>query len=226
MSKILILETSSGVCSVAVARDGVVVALREVGSNGVATGQTEHSRVIAPFIKEVIDEVGAIDAVAVSAGPGSYTGLRIGLSTAKGICFAAGIPLILIDSLAGLVVAAREQIGAGDYTLRPMVDARRMEIYTALYDSDGVRLTEIEPVVVDEQTFAHQTGKLYVFGSGAAKCLPLMCDAGVDVQMIEVEVSARWIASIAQQMFDKGQFSDVAYAEPLYLKEWIGTCKK
>lgn len=225
MSRILLIETASAVCSVAVAEDGRCIALRETGANGVATGQTEHSRVIAPYIKELIDQCGAVDAVAVSAGPGSYTGLRIGLATAKGLCFAAGIPLILIDSLVGLVEAARAQLSDGGHTLRPMIDARRMEIYTAIYSANGERLSEISPVVVDAQTFAPTECKQYIFGSGAAKCLPVMREAGVDAELIEVEVSARWIAEIAQKMFDAKQFSDVAYAEPLYLKEWMSANK-
>lgn len=228
MSIILIIETGSSICSVAIARDGQCAALLETGAAGSASSQTQHSSILAPYIAKLLEEHGPIDAVAVSAGPGSYTGLRIGLSTAKGLCYAAAIPLLMIDSLTGLVEAAGRQITEQvDFALRPMVDARRMEVFTAKYDAQGNRISDIEAVVVDHNSFLTDRGKrLYVFGSGAAKTLDLIGQSGVDAHLLEIELSARWLCSAAQKAFDKGEVADTAYAEPLYVKEWQSTTVK
>lgn len=226
MARIIAIESSGRNCSVALSEGGQCVLLREFMP--IDGAQMEHSALLAPFIDEILHEreldfVRDVDAVAVSAGPGSYTGLRIGLSTAKGLCFGGGKPLVAVDSLSVLVSEA-VRLGAGEELLCPMVDARRMEIYTAIYDAHGVRLTDIAPMIVDESGFARYAGReMAIFGSGAAKCLDMLRVAGVNVHLIEVQSSAKGMCSAAETMFNAGELSDVAYCEPLYLKEFLDT---
>lgn len=239
--KILIVETSAADCSVAVASDGKSVWELSSGSSvATASSNSEHSRLLAPYIESAIEACGVPDAVAVSYGPGSYTGLRIGLSTAKGLCFGADIPLILIDSLRGLVSSAikvlersKEQTKErskeqdkeqGGYLLCPMIDARRMEVYTAFYNEQGEQLTDIAPLIVDGESFKECAKELYVFGSGAAKSVEQLLSNALEVRLVEgVTLSAADFSEVACEMYSAGKFADLAYAEPLYLKEWQST---
>jgi tRNA threonylcarbamoyladenosine biosynthesis protein TsaB len=212
---ILGIETSTDICSVALLRGGEVVALRE-------SGGSEHARLLAVYIDEVMREAGldahGLEAVAVSAGPGSYTGLRIGVSTAKGLCYALGIPLIAVGSLDALAcqVAGRFDEGA---VLCPMIDARRMEVYAQLFDHDARPLGEVEAVVVTEDSFRDAS---VIFGSGAAKCAPMLPWA----RYIDVCASARGLARGAAEAFAARRFVDTAYFEPLYLKDFVATTPK
>ncbi len=230
--RILIIETSASECSVAVAQNGRCIAELSSGdSASAASSNSEHSRLLAPYIEQILEQCGAVDAVAVSYGPGSYTGLRIGLSTAKGVCFGANIPLLLIDSLRGLVCRAIELLNdeklKENYLLCPMIDARRMEIYTALYNPSGEQMTEIQPMIVGEDSFKEIEKPLYIFGSGAAKCVEQLQKNGLEVHYIDgVGTSARYFAEAAFEAYNAEQFADVAYAEPLYLKEWQSTSVK
>ncbi len=223
MARIVIVDTSGATCSVAWCEDGKVVELRSDNKGGaMATASSEHSTLLAPFIDETIQKFGPPDAVAVCSGPGSYTGLRIGIATAKGLCYGSNTPLILIDSLRGIVEEVVERFGSVDMpnsVLAAMVDARRMEVYYAKYNLDGSQLTDIEAISIDKGTIL-TSEKLYIAGNGAKKCYDTLRLNHNDVEYIEVEPNAGSYARYAQQCYDLGKFSELAYSEPLYVKEW------
>lgn len=231
MSLILCIETGTDVCSVGIARDGELISLRESDEG------RDHARKVGVFVDELLRETGIapddLDAVAVGKGPGSYTGLRIGVSFAKGLCYGIGKPLVAIGSLDALTEVAREDYEAGildvdDWEqawLCPMVDARRMEVYAQVFDAAGMPQNEVSAEIVDENSFAafrHTARPFVVFGSGARKCADLMPDA---VQ-VEVTPSARGLARLAQEAFDAGRTEDIAYFEPFYLKDFVVTTSK
>lgn len=225
MAKILIIETSGASCSVAVAENGKVLGmLSNDKGEGMATAGSEHSVLLAPYIEELMGKYGAIDAVAVCSGPGSYTGLRIGLSTAKGLCYGKGIKLILVDSMRFIVEEVLRkndlEIKDGDILLG-MIDARRMEVYWGEYNNVGVMSGEITARILDENSFAEFSGKrVILFGSGAPKSKELLENAGVNYEIIEVSHSAASTAEYCENEYNKGEFADIAYSEPLYVKEW------
>lgn len=231
MSLILLIETGTDICSVGIARDGRLLSLRESDEG------RDHARKVAVFVDELLRETGVqpedLDAVAVGKGPGSYTGLRIGVSFAKGLCYGLGIPLVAVGSLDALAEVAREDYEAGivavdgwaNARLCPMVDARRMEVYAQIFDSCGTALGDVAAEVVDERSFAawRDDGRPFViFGSGAEKCLPLLPGA----VLIRVTPSARGLARLAQEALDAGRTEDVAYFEPFYLKDFVVTTSK
>ena len=225
---ILCLETATTTCSVAL-NDGLkTLALREF------QGQNAHSEKITIFIKEVMDEVGVtyqqLDAVAVSKGPGSYTGLRIGVSTAKGVCYAAGLPLMAVDTLHAMAYGMREKLGdelqPGDL-LVPMIDARRMEVYCSVFDANLRRIKDTEALVFDETshllplTSNLQPSRFWLFGDGAPKLQKLVQENG-NVRIVDgFAPSAASMAALADQALKAGEFVDVAYFEPFYLKDFI-----
>lgn len=231
MSLILCIETGTDVCSVGLAENGELVALRE------SCGR-DHARNVAVYVDELLRErdidADEIDAIAVGKGPGSYTGLRIGVSFAKGLCYGLRKPLIAIGSLDALVEVAREDAEAGivdveDFeraTLCPMVDARRMEVYTQLFNGRGEALGEVEAKIIDEQSFAAEIAaaeEFVIFGNGAAKCTGTL---SAKAKLIEVVPSARGLARLAQEALDAGRTEDVAYFEPFYLKNFVVTTSK
>ncbi len=225
MSLILSIESGTDICSVALSRDGEVVALRESREG------RDHARLVAKFIdellKECVVEARQLDAVAVSKGPGSYTGLRIGVSVAKGLCYGLNKPLIGVGSLEVLLHEAINKYDSSVWSgakLMPMVDARRMEVYTQLFDLDGVALSEVSAEVVDENSFAEyrEEGGLILFGDGAAKCAKVLPWA----KFVEVSPSASGVARVAHKKLDNGEIEDVAYFEPFYLKEVVITKSK
>ena len=227
MALILSIETGTDICSVALANDGELMALRESNEG------RDHAKKVALFVDELLKETGVqpadLDAIAVGKGPGSYTGLRIGVSFAKGMCYALNIPLIAVGSLDALVQVAREDYDAGildiedadwnSATLCPMVDARRMEVYTQLFDANGVAKSDVSAEIVTAETFSdvRANGKLVIFGNGAEKC----CDVLLGALYISITPSARGIVSLAEQAFQNSQFEDIAYFEPFYLKDFI-----
>ena len=230
MALILAIETGTDICSVALVRDGELIALRE------SDEERNHAKKIAVFVDELLRENGIaaddLDAVAVSKGPGSYTGLRIGVSFAKGLCYGQCIPLVAVGSLDSLVEVAREDYDAGiidvenwsEATLCPMIDARRMEVYTQLFNAEGEAQSDVEAKIIDEDSFsAERNGKPFViFGSGAKKCAEVLEGA----TFIEVVPSARGMARLAEQAFADGKTEDVAYFEPYYLKDFVVTTSK
>lgn len=217
---ILCIETSTAVLSVALARDGAVVCER------VCTQPRSQAALTAPLVKEVLDAAGITaadcDAVCVSAGPGSYTGLRVGVSTAKGLAFGAGIPLLSMGTLDILVEGVEEKPAF----IVPMIDARRMEVYTAVYSSEGTRLTEVEARVIGPDAFAEylEQGEVLFVGDGALKCREVITHP--NARFKEAFPLARNMARRAQQDFETGKFEDVAYFEPFYLKDFIATVSK
>ncbi len=229
MATILCIETGSDVCSVAVASGGKPVSLRESGAG------REHASKLALFIEEVFAQgqfaPGDLDAVAVGKGPGSYTGLRIGVSMAKGLCYALGIPLIAVGSLESMVQVALADYRAGildieqidTATLCPMIDARRMEVYAQLFDGRGKAIDSPGAHIVTPESFLEyrQKGEFVIFGSGARKCVETLMSS--HVRYVEVASSARGLAAPAQEAFAAGRFEDVAYFEPFYLKDFVIT---
>ena len=225
MSLILCIETGTDICSVGVARDGELVSLRESDEG------RDHAKKVGVFVDELLRETGIspdeLDAVAVGMGPGSYTGLRIGVSFAKGLCYGLGIPLVAVGSLDAMAAVAIEDYNAGildvdnweNAVLCPMVDARRMEVYTRLFDAKGNALSDVAAEVVTEQTFAdvRREHQLVMFGNGAAKCREVLHDA----TYINITPSARGLARLAEQRLSAGQTEDIAYFEPFYLKDFI-----
>ncbi len=225
MSRLLLIETSTEPCSVALADGGRIVASRE------SDIPRAHAAMTAPFVKEVLDSQGLAaadcDAVCVSAGPGSYTGLRVGASTAKGLCFAAGIPLLAVGTLDILAMQAIERgLPEGCRAIVPMVDARRMEVYTAVFSPEGDRLTEVEPRIIDADSFAEllSEGPTVFIGDGAEKCSEVI--KSPNALFVREYPRASAMLAPAQKAFDKGEFRDYAYFEPFYLKQFIATVSK
>ncbi|MBQ5753921.1 MAG: tRNA (adenosine(37)-N6)-threonylcarbamoyltransferase complex dimerization subunit type 1 TsaB [Alistipes sp.] len=230
MALILCIETGTDICSVGLVRDGELVSLRESDSG------RDHAKKVGVFVDELFTQTGIspedIDAVAVGKGPGSYTGLRIGVSFAKGLCYGLSCPLIAIGSLEALAAVAREDYDAGiidvenwdDVLLCPMVDARRMEVYAQVFNSAGAARSEVMAEVVGEESFAQYRAntQFVIFGNGAAKCAEVLSGA----TLIDVTPSVRGMARLAQRAFDAGDFVDVAYFEPFYLKDFVVTTSK
>ncbi len=223
MANILLIETSTEVCSVGISVNGQLVSLKE------KRDQKSHATKIALFIDEILRESSirpqSLDAVAVSSGPGSYTGLRIGVSTAKGICYALGIPLIAIDTLQSLAQSFADEhhgmIGKNDILI-PMIDARRMEVYAAYFDSNGNRICPTEAIVLKENSFNDRTSaKIWLLGDGAAKTTNLFAHRE-DLNIINDYLpSAKHLTNQASQAFKKKEFADIAYFEPHYLKDFV-----
>ena len=207
MARILCIETSGGVASVALAVDGRCAAVREEAGN-------EATHRLTSFIEELPK---GYDAVAVSAGPGSYTGLRIGVSLAKGLCYASGKPLVAVGTLDAL--AEGGEVPAGVETLIGLVDARRMEVYAGWFDAQKRRTGDTRAVVVEkaEDLEIKDPTRTLLFGSGAAKCAALV----EGVRTADVPLSARWLCRLAQERLDAGLIEDVAYFEPNYIKEFV-----
>ena len=224
---ILQLETATTMCSVALSADGRLLALKELNERNV------HASQITLFIDEVMKKAGKdykeLDAIAVSKGPGSYTGLRIGVSTAKGLCFALDIPLISVDTLEAMASGFIQKYPNTDSAilLCPMIDARRMEVYTALYDS---RINQIEPVsakILDEKTFEKylKGNQVIVFGDGAGKSQSLY-SIHPNYRFVEFENSAAHLSGPALRKLESGEIENLAYFEPFYLKDFIAGVAK
>ena len=224
---ILCLETSTAVCSVALVENGKVIALRES-----LDGQN-HAEKITIFIDEVMKEANVsyrdLDAVATSMGPGSYTGLRIGVSTAKGLCYAMEKPLIAIDTLAAMAWGFRDtetqrrRDAESIDILCPMIDARRMEVYSAFFNEKLERISETNAIVIDENSFMEmkQNSHLYLFGDGADKLASLF-ENDENITVVEkFHCSAAYMAELADKAFKNNDFVDTAYFEPFYLKNFV-----
>lgn len=224
MALILNIDTSTSVCSVALARDGQLLAIKE-NNEGL-----NHSVLLGTFIDDILRGnrlgVQALDAVAVSMGPGSYTGLRIGVSMAKGLCYGASKPLIAINTLQALAESVSRRIGE-DALYCPMLDARRMEVYTAFYDKHNRIVVDTQAEVIDENSFQDilQEHTVYIFGNGSAKVQHLLTSPHARF-LEDIETSAVNMISLAENKFTLKQFEDVAYFEPFYLKDFIATTPK
>lgn len=231
MAAILVIETSTEVCSVALTIDGELADLIESKE-----GQN-HARLVTVFAKKLLERnnIKPIDlvAVAVSKGPGSYTGLRIGVSTAKGICFARHIPLIAIGTLEAMarwVMQNRKLYSiteAMPTLFCPMIDARRMEVFSMVYGQDGSVVKPITAVIVDEDFLsAELTGNQIVFfGNGSEKCRQVLKSSNA-IFISDIDASAEFMCDMAWQFYNKNKFEDVAYFEPFYLKDFVATVSK
>ena len=249
MSRIILIETSTALCSVALAEEGVVTAYRE------SSAPKAHASLTAVFVQEALQERGLklsdCDAVCVSKGPGSYTGLRVGVSTAKGLCFGSGLPLIAVGTLDTLVAQAE-----GEYKyIIPMIDARRMEVYSAVFEQHITnkqnviaseqnviaseqnviarrestwqsQITPTAPVIVDENSFAEylEQGPCLFIGDGAGKCADVIKHPNAHFCQCNPKASA--MLSPALNALNEKRFEDVAYFEPFYLKEFVATVSK
>jgi tRNA threonylcarbamoyladenosine biosynthesis protein TsaB len=224
MKMILCLETATPVCSVALNESCCTIALRET------EGQNAHSEKITIFIREVMEvakiDYSQLDAVAVSKGPGSYTGLRIGVSTAKGICYAADLPLMAIDTLEamsyGIKVKLGSQIGENDLLI-PMIDARRMEVYAAIFDANLDKINDTAALVINENSFEdlRKDHHLWLFGDGAPK-LKKIFENQPNISIIDgFKPSAAYMLPLADRALKEKDYVDVAYFEPFYLKDFI-----
>ena len=223
---ILCLETATPSCSVALVHNGEVLACEEDPK-----GQN-HSEKITLFIDSVMKKAGIsydqLDAVAVSMGPGSYTGLRIGVSTAKGICYAVSKPLIAVETLEAMAYGGSAVISSGrserrNLLLIPAIDARRMEVYAAIFDENVNKIKDTEAVIIDENSFADlkKDHHLYLFGDGADKCAEIFANDDKITVIKDFYCSAKYMNTIAQQKFNNSEFVDVAYFEPFYLKDFV-----
>ena len=216
---ILCLETATPSCSVALVHNGEVLACEEDPK-----GQN-HSEKITLFIDKVMKTAGVsyndLDAVAVSMGPGSYTGLRIGVSTAKGICYAVSKPLIAVETLEAMVYGGKTIVKNG--LLIPAIDARRMEVYAAIFDENVNKIKDTEAIIIDENSFSElkKDHHLFLFGDGADKCAELFENDDKITVIKEFYCSARYMNVIAQSKLDAKDFVDVAYFEPFYLKDFV-----
>ncbi len=222
---ILSLETSTRVCSVALHQHGALLACFELFT------EKSHSGLLTTLVQNAVEHAGftlnQLDAVAVAKGPGSYTGLRIGVSTAKGLCFALDKPLLSVNTLEAMALQLADFVPA-DALLCPMLDARRMEVYCAVFDTG---LNFIEPTqakIVDETAFAAPLARqpVYFFGDGAAKCREtLRFHENARFPVMPVFPSARTVGLLATRAYEAGAFENVVAFEPFYLKEFVGTKK-
>lgn len=217
MAVILCLETSTTNCSVAIAVDGEIIALQEDNNNKYSHAEKLHS-----FIDQVLAESGtlksSLQAIAVSKGPGSYTGLRIGVSAAKGLCFAIDVPLIAIPTLEALAHQAEVENGC----IIPMLDARRLEVYAAVFSSDNNQIRETKAEVLDENSYDDylKTTKVCFIGDGVEKFKSL-CKHKNAIFIDNKLPSAKQMGAIAELKYYANDFEDVAYFEPYYLKDFI-----
>ena len=226
MSRLIFIETSTSLCSTALAENGSIICSRR------SSEPRAHASLTAVFVKEMLDEAGwtvrDLDAVCVGKGPGSYTGLRVGVSTAKGLCFGGGVPLIAVDTLEILAHQAIEAgLPEGCKAILPMIDARRMEVYTAPYSPTGERLGDIAPVVLDANSFADlfASGPVVVIGDAAEKFAALL--GRIQGQsFVQCCPEATAMLAPAMARYAKKEFEDVAYFEPFYLKQFIATTPK
>lgn len=212
-------------CSAALARDGRLLAER------VSYEGKSHATLLTVFVEQILAETGieatALDAVAVSLGPGSYTGLRIGVSTAKGICYATGAKLIAVDTLKAMAIMAEKNATPRPDLFCSMIDARRMEVYTAIYNADLEQIGDTKALVVDENSFADElkTNTIAFYGDGADKCRSVISSANARFIDGVCPLAANMVP-LAEKAYTAADFKDVAYFDPFYLKDFVATVAK
>ncbi|UKJ06628.1 tRNA (adenosine(37)-N6)-threonylcarbamoyltransferase complex dimerization subunit type 1 TsaB [Solitalea lacus] len=227
MALILSIETATACCSVALSNKNELIGFKEESSPNI------HASSLTVFIENILSTAGLsasdLDAVAVSMGPGSYTGLRIGISTAKGLCYALNKPLIAVNTLKAMAKGFKDDNLAidGSALLCPMIDARRMEVFTAIYDQDLNEVLQTNASIINESSFADvlTNHKVMFFGNGAEKCKNTLQSTNA-VFVNESYNSARYIAPLAYEKYLQQSFENVAYFEPFYLKDFVGTQSK
>ncbi|MBN2779399.1 MAG: tRNA (adenosine(37)-N6)-threonylcarbamoyltransferase complex dimerization subunit type 1 TsaB [Bacteroidales bacterium] len=230
MAMILNIETSTDICSVGLAKNGVLVDMLIDNPILSGVGHGQHSRILAVLIKDLLEKnslsANLLDSVAVSGGPGSYTGLRIGVSTAKGVCLGADLPLIAIDTLLIIAKMAHEKrMGKFDLII-PMIDAKRMEVYCSVFDQNLNQIEETQAKIIDENSFSNFPGKKILFcGNGAVKCQEVLKRDDF-VFTDDVFPSAEYMSELAEISFNNNAFADLVYYEPFYLKSFVATTPK
>lgn len=224
MALILNIETSTQVCSVSLSLDGKTLGIQESNT------KNSHAEQLTIFVQQVMSKEGYelkdLDAIAVSKGPGSYTGLRIGVSTAKGLCYSLDKPLIAISTLEAMAFGMIQSIKEEDLENQlfcPMIDARRMEVYCALFDSKTSMVREIKAEIIDENSFANELKitTLVFGGDGASKCKEVLPQSQKTIFLDDFLPSSRFMSQLAEQKFIDNNFEDVAYFEPFYLKDFV-----
>ena len=218
---ILNIETATKNCSVTLAKNGVTISYREIAEEGYS-----HAEKLHVFIEEIISESEItfqdLNAIAVSQGPGSYTGLRIGVSAAKGLCYALNIPLIAIDTLQSLAA----QIEATDGIIIPMIDARRMEVFSASYDKNLNTLKSVAAEIITEESYIDQEDEIHFVGDGASKCKAFLNKSNFIFHDEIIYPSAKQMSLLSFEKHKKSDIVDVAYFEPLYVKDFMIMKKK
>ena len=221
MVYILNIETTSKNCSVAVAKDGVPLAIRELAELGYS-----HAEKLHVFVNEVLQEAALqlndLDAIAVSQGPGSYTGLRIGVSAAKGFCLALDIPMIAIDTME---VLAR-QVNLNEGFIIPLIDARRMEVYTATFNADYSKNEDTKAAIIASDSFSSLDEKIYFIGDGVAKCKSILVKDSFHFLDAIIFPSSKEMCQLSFEKHKKSDYVNVAYFEPYYLKDFMVTTPK
>ncbi|MEN8123862.1 MAG: tRNA (adenosine(37)-N6)-threonylcarbamoyltransferase complex dimerization subunit type 1 TsaB [Bacteroidota bacterium] len=223
MATILNIETATKNCSVSLSKNGKVIALKELNE-----GQFSHAEKLHTFIENVIGEAGItfqdIDAVSVSKGPGSYTGLRIGVSTAKGLCFSLDKPLLSVETLTLLANAI--DVAENEFII-PLIDARRMEVYSAVFDHNHQLIKETSAEIIDESSFLEylNKGKVYFLGDGSEKCKNVILHKNA-VFLDDYFPSAKYMSELSSEKYNKKEIEDLAYFEPFYLKDFIAGIPK
>lgn len=227
---ILSIETATRICSVGVSCDGKSLSVAELNEDGAHSSQL--TLLIQQVLREANIEIPQLDAIAVSMGPGSYTGLRIGASTAKGLCYATKKPLIAVSTLQNIALGAidfckQNSLSINNALFCPMIDARRMEVYTALFSASGDAIGTTTPQIIDSNSFESvlTSHTVYFCGDGAQKCSSIITHPSAQF-LNSVQPSAQWMAQLAYQNFVNNHFEDVAYFEPFYLKEFQTTTPK
>jgi len=227
MPLILNIETATNVCSVSLAKD------KEIIANKISYDEKSHSELLTVFIEQIVKEqkisLKDLDAVSVSKGPGSYTGLRIGVSSAKGIAYGIDKPLIAISTLQTMVyqVLSEHKIEDKNTILCPMIDARRMEVYNAFYNLEGEQVREIKAEIIDENSYKDilENQKIIFFGDGSDKCKNIITHENASF-IEKITPLSNYMIDLSLKSFEKQKFEDVAYFEPFYLKNFIATKSK
>lgn len=216
LTYILNIETATKNCSVALAKDGVTIAVKEMSEQGYS-----HAEYLHVYIEAVLQEAGLtfkdLAAVAVSQGPGSYTGLRIGISAAKGLCFSLDIPLLAVDTLAVLAL----QASVNDGLIVPMIDARRMEVFSAVYDKNYIQIRATLAEIIDENSYQEIAETIHLVGDGAEKFDTILTATKFVYHADVIFPSANEMCELSFDKFQKEDFVDVAYFEPYYLKDFF-----
>lgn len=221
MAYILNIETATKNCSVAIAQDGKTLLCKQIAESGYS-----HAEKLHVFIEELLLELQLnykdLNAIAVSQGPGSYTGLRIGISAAKGLCYALDIPLIAVDTLE--ILARQLQVSEG--YIVPMIDARRMEVYSAIFDAQYQKLRETQAEIITEDSFATLEGTVYFVGDSTEKCAATLTQPNFIFKDNIIYPSANEMSQLSDEKYKKNDTVDVAYFEPYYLKDFMTTAPK
>ena len=220
LAYILNIETATKNCSVSLAKNGETILCKEIAELGYS-----HAEKLHVFIEEILKETQVnatnLNAIAVSKGPGSYTGLRIGVSAAKGLCYALEIPLLAIDTLELLAQQALHAIAQPNGYIVPMIDARRMEVYSAMYDGNLTRINEVQAEVLTDKSYVDYTETIYFVGDCQEKCKMVLTKDNFLFLSDVVYPSAQEMSALSYAKFLNNEFEDVAYFEPFYLKDFL-----